>query len=383
MLKQNGLAVSSAKPVTVQLEQVCKNYGNVAAVKNVSLEIYGGELFSLLGGSGCGKTTLLRILAGFERPSSGRVFIDGLDMTDVPPYARPVNMMFQNYALFPHMSVFDNIAFGLKQERCPKAEIKQRVDDALQMVQLTEFAARKPAQLSGGQKQRVALARALIKRPKVLLLDEPLGALDKKLREQTQFELVNIQEKMGITFIVVTHDQEEAMSLSTRMAVMRAGEIVQIGSPQQIYEQPNSVFVADFIGSVNLLQARLLGMHNEHYLLESTDLGGKVIVAKTGDLPMAENVTLALRPEKITIQKIPLQPADDLNNQVELPNQLSGQIVEISYVGNLSAFWVQLDNGFRLRVTQPNKFRVLEGALTWGDKVKISFAPNAAQLLTQ
>src|SRR6202049_4472733 len=261
----------AARPY-VQVDRITKSFGDFKAVDDVSLKIYKGEIFCLLGASGCGKTTLLRMLGGFETPSAGKIFIDGEDMTGVPPYERPVNMMFQSYALFPHMNVEQNVAFGLKQDRVPKPEIRERVATMLDLVKLGDFAKRKPHQLSGGQRQRVALARALVKRPKLLLLDEPLGALDKKLREHTQFELVNIQEKLGVTFVVVTHDQEEAMTLASRIGVMDQGRIVQVGTPSEIYEYPNSRLVAEFIGSVNMFQGRLIEDEPEYVRIASPEL---------------------------------------------------------------------------------------------------------------
>ena len=248
----------------IQIEGITKSYDDVTPVKDISLSVYKGELFSLLGRSGCGKTTLLRILAGFEKPTSGRVLIDGIDVTNWPAYKRPVNMMFQSYALFPHMTVYQNIAFGLKHDGLGKSAIDERIKEALSLVQLSGYEYRKPHQLSGGQKQRVALARSLAKRPKLLILDEPLAALDKKLREQTQFELVNIQEKVGITFILVTHDQEEAMTMSTRMAIMDEGKIRQIGIPHDIYEFPNSRYVAEFVGSINLFEGIVVEQELDH-----------------------------------------------------------------------------------------------------------------------
>src|ERR1700726_3611334 len=265
----------NARPY-VQVERISKSFGDFKAVDDVSLKIYKGEIFCLLGASGCGKTTLLRMLGGFETPSSGRIFIDGEDMTGVPPYERPVNMMFQSYALFPHMNVEKNVAFGLEQERLGRQEIRRRVDEILEIVKMTPYLARKPHQLSGGQRQRVALARALVKRPKLLLLDEPLAALDRKLREHTQFELINIQEQLGVTFVVVTHDQEEAMTLSSRMGVMNHGQIVQVGTPSDIYEFPATKFVADFIGSVNMFEGRVAAAGSGR--IDSEELGCTVVV---------------------------------------------------------------------------------------------------------
>src|ERR1700761_1501179 len=266
---------SAARPY-LEIEHVSKSFDDFTAVKDVSLKIYKGEVFCLLGASGCGKTTLLRMLGGFETPTSGRIFIDGEDMTGVPPYERPVNMMFQSYALFPHMTVEQNVAFGLKQDRIAKTEIRDRVAGMLDLVKLSPFAKRKPQQLSGGQRQRVALARSLVKRPKLLLLDEPLGALDKKLREHTQFELMSLQDQLGVTFIVVTHDQEEAMTLASRIGVMNHGEIIQAGTPSEIYEFPNSRFVADFVGSVNLFEGKLIEDEPQFVRIGSSELGGTI-----------------------------------------------------------------------------------------------------------
>src|ERR1044071_8860319 len=261
----------------VRIENVTKKFGDFTAVNNRPLKRFKGEIFCLLGGSGCGKSTLLRMMAGFESPTSGSIYLDGQDLAGVPPYERPINMMFQSYALFPHMTVEKNIAFGLEQEKgLSKSEIAARVTDILEIVKLREYAVRKPHQLSGGQRQRVALARALVKRPKLLLLDEPLGALDKKLREATQFEIMNIQEKLGVTFIVVTHDQEEAMTLASRIGVMNRGEIVQIGTPTEIYEFPMTKFVADFIGSVNMFAGRLVQELPDRARIHSDDLGGVI-----------------------------------------------------------------------------------------------------------
>jgi len=363
----------SAEPF-IRIEKVRKQFGDFVAVDGVSLDIYRGELFALLGGSGCGKTTLLRMLAGFEQPTSGHIIIDGQDMAGVAPYDRPINMMFQSYALFPHMTVEQNVAFGLKQDRLPKAEIRDRVAEGLALVQMDKFARRKPHQLSGGQRQRVALARSLVKRPKVLLLDEPLGALDKKLRQQTQFELVNIQEKVGITFVMVTHDQEEAMTMASRIGVMNAGHLVQVGTPNEIYEYPRSRFVADFIGLVNLFDGVMVEDYSDHAVIRSDDVGDILIghgVTGTEGMPF----TVAVRPEKIRLAR------HDLAN--DLPNRSSGVIKEIAYLGDISIFHIQLDSGRLVQVTMPNLDRWDEEDLTWGDRVNIGWKANAGVVLTQ
>src|SRR5208283_1768957 len=283
----------AARPY-VQVERITKSFGEFKAVDDVSLKIYKGEIFCLLGASGCGKTTLLRMLGGFETPTSGKIIIDGEDMTGVPPYERPVNMMFQSYALFPHMNVEQNVAFGLKQDRLPKAEIQQRVATMLDLVKMGDFARRKPHQLSGGQRQRVALARSLVKRPKLLLLDEPLGALDKKLREHTQFELISLQDKLGVTFVVVTHDQEEAMTLASRIGVMNHGEIVQAGTPSEIYEFPSSKFVADFVGSVNMFEGKLIEDEPQYVRIGSPELGATIYVSHGISAPPEATVWAAV-----------------------------------------------------------------------------------------
>ncbi|MGB5335795.1 MAG: ABC transporter ATP-binding protein, partial [Woeseiaceae bacterium] len=287
----------------IRIRGVSKLFGDFVAVDNVDLDIAKGELFSILGGSGCGKTTLLRMLAGFEIPTRGSIEIDGVDVTSQPPYDRPVNMMFQSYAIFPHMSVEKNVAYGLQKDGVGKSEINKRVDEALELVQLGDFRRRKPDQLSGGQRQRVALARALIKRPKVLLLDEPLAALDKKLRERTQFELMNIQDELGITFVVVTHDQEEAMTLSTRIAVMEKGRFLQIGSPLEIYEYPQSRFVADFIGTINTFAGTVLEVNDESISIDSEEAGTVLTALGKHDIEVGQKVCVAIRPEKIFVGK--------------------------------------------------------------------------------
>jgi putrescine transport system ATP-binding protein len=336
-------------PPYVRLEAVSKKFGEFPAVDAVSLDIRRGEIFCLLGGSGSGKTTLLRMLAGFETPSAGRIYIDGDDMSAVPPYERPVNMMFQSYALFPHMSVEKNVAFGLEQERIAREQIRRRVAEILAIVQMTPYAGRRPHQLSGGQRQRVALARALVKRPKLLLLDEPLAALDRKLRERTQFELLSIQERLGVTFIVVTHDQQEAMTLATRMGVMDRGRIVQVGTPAQIYESPVNRFVADFIGSVNLLEGKVVAAGADGLVIRCEPFGCTVRAAQRVDCAPGDTVWAAIRPEKIrltgTMSGDPVEPRD---------NHLCGKVREVAYMGDVSICLVEIDSGKVLRVTLPN-----------------------------
>jgi putrescine transport system ATP-binding protein len=359
----------------VRIENVTKRFGDFVAVDNVSLSVYKGEIFCLLGGSGCGKTTLLRMLAGFEAPTSGRILIDGQDMADTPPYDRPVNMMFQSYALFPHMSVEKNVAFGLEQERVPRAEIDKRVGEMLDIVKLGQFARRKPHQLSGGQRQRVALARALVKRPKLLLLDEPLGALDKKLREHTQFELINLQEQLGVTFIVVTHDQEEAMTLASRIGVMDRGEIVQVGTPTDIYEYPTSKFVADFIGSVNMFEGRLVEDEPDHVRIASPELGGTIYVDHGISSAPGATVWAAIRPEKIDIDR---QPPTNLSENV-----VKGVVKEIAYMGDMSVYLVRIDSGKMVRVTLPNVERQAGARISWDETVYLTWHPNSPVVLSQ
>ncbi len=358
----------------VRIEDVTKKFGDFTAVDDVTLNIYRGEIFCLLGGSGCGKTTLLRMLAGFETPTAGRIFIDGQDMAGVPPYKRPVNMMFQSYALFPHMTVEQNVAFGLKQEGTPKQEIKTRVAEMLALVKLQDLAKRKPHQLSGGQRQRVALARSLIKRPKLLLLDEPLGALDKKLREHTQFELVNIQEKLGVTFVVVTHDQEEAMTLATRIGVMNAGRIVQVGTPHDIYEFPNNRFVAEFIGNVNLFEGRVVEDEPDHVLIDSPELGASIYVGHGISTAPEAMVWVAVRPEKMILSR---------DSPGTTTNAAQGTIHEIAYMGDLTIYLVQLDSGRIVRITQPNIYRHADRPLTWEERVWVSWHESSAVVVTE
>jgi len=357
----------------VRIEGVAKRFGDFVAVDNVSLSIFKGEIFCLLGGSGCGKTTLLRMLAGFESPTSGRLLIDGQDMAGIPPYDRPVNMMFQSYALFPHMTVEKNVAFGLEQEGLSKAEIGKRVGEMLDIVRLGDFARRKPHQLSGGQRQRVALARALVKRPKLLLLDEPLGALDKKLREHTQFELINLQEQLGVTFVVVTHDQEEAMTLATRIGVMNKGQIVQVGTPTDIYEFPNSRFVADFIGSVNMFDGQLVEDEPGHVRIRCNELEATVFVSHGISAPPEAKVAVAIRPEKIEMSR---------SAPVGTENCAKGVVKEIAYMGDLSAYLVRLESGRMVRVTIPNVERHTDERIVWEETVHLSWHPSSPVVLT-
>ena len=366
----------AAKPF-VRIRDVTKKFGDITAVHNVSLDIFKGELFCLLGGSGSGKSTLLRVLAGFEEPTAGSVEIDGQDMTGVPPYRRPVNMMFQSYALFPHMTVEQNIAYGLKRDHLPRNEISARVAELLQLVKLEGYGPRRPHQLSGGQRQRVALARALAKRPKLLLLDEPLGALDKKLREETQFELVKIQESLGVTFIVVTHDQEEAMSLATRIGVMNEGEIAMVGEPTEIYEYPNSRFVASFIGSVNMFEGVVIEDEPDHVRIRSAELGCDIYVDHGVDCAPDQILWWAIRPEKIRLSR-EKPPADPLLGEV---NMVHGIVDEIAYLGDMTVYQVRLDNGRPLRVTKANALHGDPDAITWDEEVWARWGGSSGSVL--
>ncbi|MDB6087435.1 MAG: transporter ATP-binding protein [Gammaproteobacteria bacterium] len=359
----------------VRIENVTKKFGDFAAVDSVSLEVYRGEIFCLLGGSGSGKTTLLRMLAGFETPSAGKIYIDGQDMSAIPPYERRVNMMFQSYALFPHMTVEKNVAFGLEQEKLGRQEIRSRVGEILEIVKMTAFVARKPHQLSGGQRQRVALARALVKRPKLLLLDEPLAALDRKLRENTQFELINIQKRLGVTFIVVTHDQEEAMTLSSRMGVMNHGRIAQVGSPAAIYESPATKFVADFIGSVNMFEGRVTDAGSGALRIDSEELGCVVAVDRSIDCARGATVWTAVRPEKINIRRDPGQGSQE--------NLVRGTVKEIAYMGDVSIYHVQIGSGKMVRVTLPNIMRDAGQRIMRDETVYLSWHESSPVVLTE
>lgn len=372
-----------AEPL-IRFERITKRFGDFTAIDDVSLDIYEREFFALLGPSGCGKTTLMRMLAGFEAPTEGRILLDGEDISAVPPHKRPVNMMFQSYALFPHMNVADNIAFGLKQDGLPKAEIATRVDEMLALVKLEPFAKRKPDQLSGGQRQRVALARSLAKRPKVLLLDEPLGALDKKLREETQFELMDLQEKLGMTFLIVTHDQEEAMTVADRIAVMNQGVFEQIAPPSQIYEEPQSRYVAGFIGDINILEGTV-----------STSLDGATFAGPDLETPVAVEgeglvsgpAALAIRPEKL---RIALDEPGDADGMAKI----SGRVWDIGYLGDVSIFHVRLSDEICegeptdptvpiIRATIANTTRLVERPIAWNDTVWLSWDKSAGVVLTQ
>ncbi|OLP55130.1 ABC transporter ATP-binding protein [Rhizobium rhizosphaerae] len=358
----------NAKPF-ISFRNVTKRFGDFTAVDNLSLDIYTREFFALLGGSGCGKSTLLRMLAGFEQPTSGEIMLDGQSLSGIPPYRRPVNMMFQSYALFPHMSVEKNIAFGLKQDGMPKTEIAERVAQMLKLVKLEAFAARKPHQLSGGQRQRVALARSLAKRPKVLLLDEPLGALDKKLREETQFELMDLQYELGLTFVVVTHDQEEAMTMSDRIAVMSHGRVIQVATPAEIYEAPNSRFVAEFIGDVNMIEGKV-ALEDGRSILRTAE---GISVALPETLAEGQSVALAVRPEKLKVSRQQPEGAG--------VHAMRGEIWDIAYFGDMTVFHVKLPSGKIVKASSLNATRGVEDPFGYDEQIWVSFEPQAGIVL--
>lgn len=357
----------------IEIVDLVKVFDEYIAVNNISLDIYQGEFFSLLGPSGCGKTTLLRMLAGFETPTSGKILLEGEDISLIPPYERPINMMFQSYALFPHMTVEDNIAFGLKQEKVPKPEIKKRVDQMLELVQMGKFAKRKPHQLSGGQRQRVALARSIVKKPKLLLLDEPLGALDKRLREQTQFELMTIQEELGITFVIVTHDQEEAMTVSSRIAVMDSGEIAQVATPTEIYEYPNSLYVAEFVGDVNIFEGVIADISPIHTTVNSFDVDAPLICNQGVGAVVGSQAWIAVRPEKLDISLTPPENTES--------NCMMGEVWDIGYLGDMSIYHVKMDNGKMVTAAQINHKRAVELPINYEDRVYVSFDADSAVVL--
>ncbi|MBV7317313.1 polyamine ABC transporter ATP-binding protein [Shewanella sp. NIFS-20-20] len=362
----------AAAEVLLKIDRVSKLFDDVRAVDDVSLTINKREIFALLGGSGSGKSTLLRMLAGFEKPSEGRIYLDGQDITDLPPYERPINMMFQSYALFPHMTVADNIAFGLKQDKLPKQEIDERVQEMLKLVHMESYAKRKPNQLSGGQRQRVALARSLAKRPKLLLLDEPMGALDKKLRTQMQLEVVEILERVGVTCVMVTHDQEEAMTMAERIAVMSDGWIAQIGSPMDIYESPNSRMIAEFIGTVNLFEGDISVDEVDHVVIDSTSLPNQFYVGYGVSTSVNDkHVWLAVRPEKTLISR-------------EIPegkyNWAKGVVHDIAYLGGISVFYIKLANQQIVQCSMTNRDRRSDNP-TWDDEVYISWEDTSGVVL--
>ena len=360
-----------AKPL-IHFQNVTKRFGDFVAIDDLTIDIYEREFYALLGPSGCGKTTLMRMLAGFETPTEGTIHLAGQDIAPVPPNKRAVNMMFQSYALFPHLSIWENIAFGLKREGMPKNDINDRVEEMLRLTRLEKFAKRKPHQISGGQRQRVALARSLAKAPKLLLLDEPLGALDKKLRQDTQFELMDIQEKTGTTFVIVTHDQEEAMTVASRVAVMDHGKIIQVATPDRIYENPNSVYVADFIGDVNIIDGTATANGPDSYAIDWLDGQAPLNASSPADFATGQKCHLAIRPEKIAINSE--RPAD-------ADNAVQGKILDIAYLGNISTYHVELPTGTIIKAQSANTRRISRRSFTWEDTVWLSWTATAGVLL--
>jgi len=367
----------AAEPL-VRFEDVSRRFGDVAAVDRLSLDIFRNEFFALLGPSGCGKTTLLRVLAGFEIPDEGRVWLDGRDIAGVPPHRRPVNMMFQSYALFPHLSVAGNIAFGLRQDGLAKTAIAARVEDMLALVKLEGLGHRRPDQLSGGQRQRVALARSLAKRPQILLLDEPMAALDRKLREETQFELMDLQARLGLTFVIVTHDQEEAMTVAHRIAVMDRGRIVQVATPAEIYERPRSRWVAEFIGDVNLIEGTVVEAGAGEAVI--ADQGGRRhrVATDSAGAAVGTRAIIALRPEKVRIEAASALAA---SAPADAPNAMRGRVWDIGYLGGVSIYKVRLDDGTVIKATVANVARLTDPPIGWDDEVWLSWPPAAAAML--
>jgi putrescine transport system ATP-binding protein len=366
-------ALSGDAQAFVRLQDVTKIFGETVAVQSVSLAIERAEIFALLGSSGCGKSTLLRMLAGFEPVTSGQIFLDGEDITDLAPYARPVNMMFQSYALFPHMSVEANVAFGLKQEKVPSSEIHERVYEALELVQMSPFAKRRPHQLSGGQQQRVALARSLVKRPKLLLLDEPMSALDKQIRHATQIELVRLLDQLGVTCFMVTHDQEEAMTMANRVAVMTEGQIRQIGTPQEVYAYPNSRFVARFIGSTNLFEGVISVDQPGHIMIESDDLPRAFYVDHGVSQPLGMAVSISLRPEQIRVARVaPLQEH----------NWAHGMVSHLAWMGSYALYQIRLDSGKTIEASVPSQVLVMSEPPGIDDEVYVSWGNDSVTVLS-
>ncbi len=375
-------AIGSAATPFLQIRDVVKDFGGGAvAVNHVSIDIAKGEIFALLGSSGCGKTTLLRMLAGFETPTSGSILLEGRNIGGFAPYERPFNMMFQSYALFPHLTVWENIAFGLRRDGMEKDKLAERVESMLKLVQLAKFGKRKPHQLSGGQQQRVALARCLAKRPQVLLLDEPLGALDKKLREETQIELVNIIEDVGVTCVLVTHDQEEAMTMASRIAVMSEGKVLQIGAPSEVYETPATRFVADFIGNVNLMDGTLVADEPDHCIIDCGDIRHFVGHGITGTAGM--KVSVAVRPEKIHLSRH--APARETGHEAQDAefNRAKGVVKDLAYFGSFTVYHVELEGGRLLKISQNNTQRYRHDDLTWGDETWAHWSRQSQVVLTQ
>jgi putrescine transport system ATP-binding protein len=372
--------MAEPRKTLIRFNNITKRFGDIHAVDHVTLDILEGEFFCLLGPSGCGKTTLMRMLAGFEIPTEGQILLDGVDVSGVQPNKLPVNMVFQSYAVFPHMSVFDNVAYGLKVVGTAKSEIADRVSAALDMVQLGSFASRMPDQMSGGQRQRVALARALVKRPRVLLLDEPLSALDAKLRDAMRSELVRLQEQVGITFLMVTHDQDEALAMADRIAVMNKGEVIQVAPPRDLYEYPNSRFVADFIGSVNLFEGRLLIDKTDEAIIECPELGGKIWVNHGVSGAELGTVWAALRPEKIAMHKLGSTWATDPRIP-EAHNRVEGIVQAIAYLGDLSSYEIRLDSGKIVHTTLPNLDRHGEESFTWDERIILSWTGASPVIL--